>query len=301
MPDGDESAADGRDRASSCTGSTCSFDGSGSSDPDGTIAGYVWNFGDGSTGTGASVSHSYATGGTFTVTLTVTDNQGARGTSTATVSATGPPPPAVSFKAAADANANSASPSVRIPSATAPGDRLLLFLSVNANVPTPAAPGPGWTLVGTRQPSGMASMVWQKAATAGDAGSTVTVSFGGTSHRADLTMADYGGVTSTGVRSFAVSDDQSTSTHVTPGLATVPGDWVVSYWADKSLSTTSWTAPAGQTVENTSIGPLNAGRITSLLTDYGTTTVGSSAGSLTATTNAVSSKCTKWTITLAAS
>jgi PKD repeat protein len=60
-------------------GLTCSFDGSGSSDPDGTITSYAWNFGDGTTGSGPTVSHTYATAGTYPITLTVTDNGGATG------------------------------------------------------------------------------------------------------------------------------------------------------------------------------------------------------------------------------
>jgi hypothetical protein len=53
-----------------------SFDGSGSSDPDGTIVAYTWNFGDGTTGTGITTSHAYAASGLKTATLTVTDNDG---------------------------------------------------------------------------------------------------------------------------------------------------------------------------------------------------------------------------------
>ena len=63
----------------SCRGLRCIFDGSASTDSDGTVTNYVWNFGDGATGSGAMVTHSYAGPGTYTVTLTVTDNGGATG------------------------------------------------------------------------------------------------------------------------------------------------------------------------------------------------------------------------------
>jgi PKD repeat protein len=60
------------------------FSGAASSDPDGSIASYAWDFGDGSTGTGATPSHSYAGVGTYTVTLTVTDNGGLANSATTT-------------------------------------------------------------------------------------------------------------------------------------------------------------------------------------------------------------------------
>jgi PKD repeat protein len=67
-----------------------SVDGSASSDPDGTIASYAWDFGDGSTGTGATATHTYAAAGSYTITLTVTDNRGGTGTATKAVTATAP-------------------------------------------------------------------------------------------------------------------------------------------------------------------------------------------------------------------
>jgi len=63
-----------------CTALTCSFDGSGSADSDGSITRYAWDFGDGANGSGASVSHSYGRADSYTVTLTVTDDAGATAT-----------------------------------------------------------------------------------------------------------------------------------------------------------------------------------------------------------------------------
>jgi PKD repeat protein len=74
----------------SCSGLTCSFDASGSRDPDGSISSYAWNFGDGSTGSGAAPSKTFASVGTYTVTLTVTDNGGATGSTSQSVTATAP-------------------------------------------------------------------------------------------------------------------------------------------------------------------------------------------------------------------
>ena len=42
-----------------CDQRDCTFDGTGSNDPDGTIVSYLWDFGDGATADTDSPSHSY--------------------------------------------------------------------------------------------------------------------------------------------------------------------------------------------------------------------------------------------------
>ncbi|MCU1442059.1 MAG: hypothetical protein JWQ59_209 [Cryobacterium sp.] len=72
----------------SCTALACSFDASGSLDPDGTIASSAWTFGDGASATGLTAAHTYTAAGTYTVGLTVTDSAGATGTTTRSVTVT---------------------------------------------------------------------------------------------------------------------------------------------------------------------------------------------------------------------
>jgi len=56
---------------------TVSFDASASNDSDGTIASFIWNFGDGSAGSGKTVQHTYTAAATYTAVLQVTDDKGA--------------------------------------------------------------------------------------------------------------------------------------------------------------------------------------------------------------------------------
>jgi PKD repeat protein len=59
--------------------------GAGSNDPDGSITGYSWAYGDGMTGTGSFTTHAYMAPGMYTAVLTVTDNKGAVDTDSAMV------------------------------------------------------------------------------------------------------------------------------------------------------------------------------------------------------------------------
>lgn len=68
---------------------TVGFSSTDSSDPDGTIVGYSWIFGDGTAGsTEPNPVHVYNSAGTFTAVLTVTDNSGLTDTESVTITAT---------------------------------------------------------------------------------------------------------------------------------------------------------------------------------------------------------------------
>lgn len=67
--------------APTCTQLACNFDAAPSTDGDGTVTGWSWNFGDAASGSNTAntqqASHTFSGAGTYTVSLTVTDNGGA--------------------------------------------------------------------------------------------------------------------------------------------------------------------------------------------------------------------------------
>ena len=73
------------------------FNASASSDPDGSIIAYRWDFGDGGTGSGVTVTHKYRAAGSYTVVLVVEDNSGYLGSASLTLSAANGSAPNPSF------------------------------------------------------------------------------------------------------------------------------------------------------------------------------------------------------------
>jgi len=74
------------------------FDGSNSTDPDGTVTGYLWDFGDMATDPRAKAPHTFGTAQIFTVTLTVTDNDGMTNWTTLQIDVVSGTPPVADIK-----------------------------------------------------------------------------------------------------------------------------------------------------------------------------------------------------------
>lgn len=75
---------------SGIAGDTLTFNAAGSFDPDGSIASFTWDFGDGATESGVSPQHVYSQVGTFVVTLSASDQYGLEA-STSTTATIEPP------------------------------------------------------------------------------------------------------------------------------------------------------------------------------------------------------------------
>ena len=139
----------------------------------------------------------------------------------------------------------------------------------------------------------MTAYAASKTAVAADAGSKVSLRFG-VYTKTVLQLVAYSDVAfSNPVAAVATRSEATASlSHTTPTLPVpVAGEWLVSFWADKSATTTGWTAPAGVSVRNTAVGS-GSGRVGALLVDSGRAVSVGTAGGITATTNATSRAAT---------
>jgi PKD repeat protein len=284
-----------------CDALVCSFDGSSSADPDGDVASYAWDFGDGSTSTEVSPGHPYAAAGEYPVRLTVTDNEGATDTVVRTVLVQETPAVQVAYRGTSRTMvAQTMSASVAVPDGVTDGDGELLFITVSESVTVAAPTGlTGWQLVGSQASGTMSTTVYQRVGATGDSGRTVAVSTSANS-KIILQLAAYGGTSTTApVAAYAGAADAATASHRTPTL-TVPagGGWAVSFWADRSSTTTTWTAPPAVTTRDMAV-PTVTGRVTSLLADSAAPVPAGEYGGLTATTNAASTRGVTMTVVLA--
>ena len=281
----------------SCVNLNCSFDASASSDSDGTITEYAWDFGDGTTATGATASHPYTAPGAYTVTLTVTDDADAQTPTTRQVTAANPPAVIVGYRDSAGVATNGGNPRVVVPASIQAGDVMVMISTINSSAPAVTAPA-GWTLLDglNNTTAGVQTWAWTKVATATDAGTSVGPNLSATG-KTTLQLVAYQNASAVSAKAFSI-ESISSSTRTTP---TVPvahnGSAMISYWADKSSATTTWTTPPGVSLRQLTAGS-GSGRIVSAIADSGSLAVGT-AGALTATADSTSSRGVAWSVVVA--
>ena len=145
----------------------------------------------------------------------------------------------------------------------------------------------------------MLTRLYRRTAAPGDAGAQVRVTMP-TTTKVDLALAAYSGVDPLDpLGQWAVRQETLTTTaHTSPPLSTpAVGGWVVSYWAEKTSTTTDWLPPAGQ-VSRTETSGSGSGRIESLLVDSGGAVGVGPWPALTATANSAGRKVISFSVSL---
>ena len=282
---------------SSCFGLGCTFDGSASSDSDGSIVARAWDFGDGTSATGVTATHAYGAPGTYAVRLTVFDDDGATAVADRTVTVADVTS-GIEFVGGATRSSTGSTVTVTTPGVVA-GDALVLFVSAGSPVTMgePAGVG-GWVPLDSVGDSRGVTRAWWKVATAADGGAGVTVTMSGAA-KASIGVVAYGGTSPTApIATFARTLHSDTSAvRTTPQVAVSGGEWVTSYWMHRDSSSTSLAAPGGvatRIVDTQSGG----GHPTVLIADSAGPVPGGQAGGLSAAAQANSSFGTSWTLVL---
>lgn len=206
--------------------------------------------------------------------------------------------PAITHVGGSATAQNDREPDLLLPTAVEAGDRLLLVLTMNATSRTVSAPtgASGWTLEGDRSASTMRTLTWSKVADAGDAGLRVAIPLSART-KATLHVAAYRGVAEGLLTVASKGETTSGSVRTTPQVPSPQDAWVVSYWATKSSSVTSWT-PAPEVTPRDAAANSGTGRIASLLADSGGPVPAGEQGGVAATSDASTTKATTWTVVL---
>ena len=146
--------------------------------------------------------------------------------------------------------------------------------------------------------STITSNAWVKQVAAGEPGSKITLTAAVTG-KAILSLGVYSGVSSANpVDAFARAGDAGGSSHTSPTVSASSGDYVVTWWTDKSPAVAAWTAPASVVKRDEAYDNGTSGRYSVLVGDSGGAVGAGSYGGLTATTDSASDKTAMWTIAL---
>lgn len=283
-----------------CRSLECSFDGSASDDPDGSIASFEWDFGDGSVGAGGALSHGFAAPGTYPVTLTVTDNEGMSHVEVQDVTVVDQDQVAVEYVGRSIGSSNATSATAPVPTEARAGDTIIAFVTTNSVTQT-TIPPTGWSLVGSQAAREMSSFVYVRTVPEG-AGAAAEFRWGTSSlMKIDINIVAYrGGDAANPVTAAAAAAESDTvANHVTPTVSAGEGaQQMLAFWAEKTSGATSWTPAPGLVPRSTSYGS-GGGRVNSLVADLGEPRpLAGSVGAAIATSDLASRKAVMWTVLL---
>ncbi len=231
----------------SCTGTTCSFDASASSDPDGSISSYSWDFGDGQTSTVVDPVIVLADDSMHTVALTVTDNLGtaSRFQNLIPVGSGGLD---VELLEVSSSTTTTSSAQATLPPDLSDGDFAVAFLSVS-DIAAVVTPAPGWTAVGTQASGSLNSGIWYAPVSAADAGSTVEFTFD-RNVKANISVASFRHVDLASPIAAFASEPESMlwGQHSAPSITTNSPSAVLHFWTDRSGDTTRVVGPGNEAI-----------------------------------------------------
>ena len=281
--------------AAECAELSCTLDSSGSSDPDGTVAGASWAFGDGTTSTERNPVHAFPGDGTYRVTLTVTDDQGGTASTGQDVTVRRA---TVDVVGAVATNGNRSVHTTALPAGVTSGDRLLAVLTLNSSTATVAAPD-GWTNVSTVTADGLATTTWTREAGVNEPQSVRFTTSAAV--KSDLSVAAYRSSTGGTVLGQTVSfETPRQSTQFVSGPVTVarPGSRVAHYWAVKTSADLVLTTPTGSQGLASSAGA-GGGRVVATLVDSGSLRSAGDTVQATATSDVASTRGASLAIVIA--
>jgi hypothetical protein len=227
----------------------------------------------------------------------VTDDDGLTSTTTRVASPSETADP-VTFVTTASTTGNRQNHTVTIPQAVQPGDLLVLFFVANSTTPTYTGPA-GWTEIEATAGDGIVGRAYTRIATGSDGGTPVSVASSGFAKDVTTVTAYRGTDPTTPLTDSAILLQTSdTTAHVTPALTSPDGEqWLVSYWADKSSGTTSWSLPDSVTQRSTASGT-SGGHISAVAADSNGAVPSGPQGGLTATANALGSAAVTFSLLL---
>ncbi len=246
-----------------CTSVSCVFDGASSSDPDGTVASYAWDFGNGITSSQPQVTIAKTDlANRPTATLTVTDNAGASATTSNPVVVTNGnrndlPVEVVDVLSYTGQGTLTSQGASFIDS----GDYGIAIVTM-ADATAVITPPAGWTSLNSQVAGSMKSEIFVNPAPQSIEEDFVSDKPG---VKGTLTLSIYRYLdTAAPLQSFAVAEPVLASQHTAPAI-TVPSDsTIVHYWANRSATGVSLAAPANEATVSSIVG-LGGGHINSTM------------------------------------